>query len=66
MYIYTEKGEAKAKELGFTDRKAGEIAFCGREPVTGTTAKAWEAKGYIKAEDCCGLDPGEIVIFKEH
>ena len=52
LYIYTEKGEAKAKELGFTDRKAEEPAFCGREPVTGTTAKAWEAKGYIvKKED---------------
>lgn len=48
LYIYTEKGETKAKELGFTDRKAEQVAFCGREPVTGTTAKAWEAKGYIR------------------
>ena len=47
-YVYTELGESRAKELGFTDRKAGEPAFCGREPVTGTTAKAWEEKGYIK------------------
>ena len=31
LYIYTEKGEAKAKELGFTDRKAGQVAFCGME-----------------------------------
>ena len=65
-YVYTELGESRAKELGFTDRKAGEIAFCGMEPVTGTTAKAWEAKGYVKAEGCWGLEPGEIVIFKEH
>lgn len=52
MYVYTEKGEARAKQLGYTDRKAGDMAFCGREPVTGPTAKAWEAKGYIvKKED---------------
>ena len=51
LYIYTEKGEAKAKELGFTDRKAGQVAFFGKEPVTGTTAKAWEAKGYITKEE---------------
>ena len=51
LYIYTVKGESRAKELGFTDRKAGEPAFCGREPVTGTTAKAWEAKGYITKEE---------------
>ena len=47
-YVYTEFGEAKAKELCFTDRKEGEIAFCGKEPATGPTAKAWEAKGYIR------------------
>ena len=50
-YVYTEFGEAKAKELGFTDRKAGQVAFCGKEPVTGPTAKAWEAKGYITKEE---------------
>lgn len=48
VYVYTELGESHARELGFTDRKAGEPAFCGKEPVTGTTAKAWEAKGYIR------------------
>ena len=51
LYIYTVKGESRAKELGFTDRKAGRVAFCGKEPVTGPTAKAWEAKGYITKEE---------------
>ena len=47
-YVYTEKGEASAKALGFTDRKAGEVAMCGNKPVSGMTAQAWVAKGYIR------------------
>jgi hypothetical protein len=46
-YIYTQMGENKAKELGFSERKAGTVAYCGSDPVTGLTAKAWEQKGYI-------------------
>ena len=47
-YIYTKKGEARAKELGLEDRKAGTEAMYGGEPLLGgLVAKAWLEKGYI-------------------
>lgn len=48
-YVYTEKAERRAKELGLDERKAGAIACFGREPLTeGMIAQAWIKKGYIK------------------
>ena len=46
-YIYTKKGEARARELGLEERKAGTEAMYGGEPVYGNVAKAWLEKGYI-------------------
>jgi hypothetical protein len=48
MYVYTKYGEEKAKELGFNDRIAGEVAYCGKEPVSGQIAQAWLKSGYIE------------------
>ena len=48
-YVYTEKGEAKAKEYGVEPRKAGDVAMFGYEPLEeGMVANAWLKKGYIK------------------
>ena len=49
-YVYTEKGEARARALGQT-RRAGEIAKCGGEPVFGLTAQRWLEKGYIREKE---------------
>lgn len=47
-YIYTEKGEKRAKELGLEERKAGTTAMLGHEPLQdGITAQAWKEKGYV-------------------
>lgn len=46
-YVYTAKGEARARELGQTDRREGEVAMFGHRPVYGPTAQAWLEKGYI-------------------
>ena len=52
IYYWTEKAEAKAKELGFNDRKAGEVAYFGHEPLHGgMIAQAWKQKGYIVKGD---------------
>lgn len=48
IYVYTEKAENRAKELGLEERKAGSPATCGYDPVRGMTAKAWKEKGYIE------------------
>ena len=48
-YVYTEKGEAKAKEYGVEPRKAGDVAMFGYEPLEeGMVANAWLKKGYIE------------------
>lgn len=53
-YVYTRIGEERATELG-QDRKAGEVAMCGGEPVYGLTAMRWLEKGYIcRKEDYHG------------
>lgn len=46
-YVYTAKGEARARELG-QKRIKGEPALCGGVPVWGQTAWAWLEKGYIE------------------
>lgn len=48
IYVYTPKGEAQGKLLGFPDRKAGTIAMGGYQPVEGQIAAAWREKGYIE------------------
>lgn len=48
-YIYTEKAEKRAKNLGLEERKAGAVAMLGHQPLTdGETARAWKKKGYIE------------------
>ena len=47
-YVYTEMAETRAKELGFDDRRAGETAYYGHEPIDGVAAKWWLEKGYIR------------------
>lgn len=69
VYVYTQEGETRARELGFSDRRAGRVAFCGREPLTGSTAKAWEKKGYVIRKEvnvrtCASLKENEDVVFK--
>lgn len=47
-YIYTEKAEKRAKELGLEERKAGTVAMLGYEPLQGRQiAEAWKKKGYV-------------------
>ena len=47
-YVYTKKGEERARQLGLEARKAGTVAMFGKEPLKGgQIAKAWEKKGYI-------------------
>lgn len=47
-YLWTEKAEKRAKELGLEERKAGTVAMFGYEPLKGgMTATAWKKKGYI-------------------
>lgn len=49
-YVYTEKAEKRAKELGLEERKAGSVAMLGHEPLQcGVIAEAWKKKGYIIA-----------------
>lgn len=48
-YVYTEKAEKRAKELGLEERKAGTVAMFGHQPLTGgMIAQAWKKKGYIR------------------
>lgn len=58
-YVYTEKGEKRAKELGVEPRIAGQPAFFGHSPLSlhHNIAKAWEEKGYVrKLEDVKAVD----------
>ena len=47
MWVYTEKGQQKAEEDGYFDRKAGQPAMLGYMPVKGIIAEKWEESGYI-------------------
>lgn len=48
-YVYTKKAEDRARKLGLDERKAGAVAKCGHQEITGGyIARAWLAKGYIK------------------
>lgn len=47
MYIYTEKAEKRAEELGLEPRRAGTVAMCGSILLSGMIGKAWEKKGYV-------------------
>lgn len=54
MYIYTEKAQKRAEEIGVEPRRIGTVAMCGWKAVDGLTAKSWEKKGYVyevKQED---------------
>lgn len=47
-YVYTEKAEARAKEFGLEERKAGTLAMFGGRPLQGgMIAEAWKKKGYV-------------------
>lgn len=50
MYVYTKKGEERAKKKGLEPRIAGQPAFFGHMPLHlyFQTAKAWEKKGYVE------------------
>lgn len=50
-YVYTAKGEQRAKEIGVEPRKEGTLAMSGYEPVSGFVAQAWLKKGYIREEE---------------
>jgi len=53
-FVYTEKGEAHAKEKGLKDRYAGTVAYYGYEPLEpGSVASAWLEKGYIRKATLC-------------
>ena len=59
MWVYTEYGQKIAERHGSKSRIAGQPAFCGKSPVTGRTAEAWEKSGYIEwkeTENDHGLD----------
>lgn len=47
-YVYTEKAEKRAKELGLEERKAGAVAMLGGKPLeSGITATKWKKRGYV-------------------
>ena len=54
-YVWTEKAEQRAKELGLEPRTAGTVAMYAGEPVTGDytnplqigVAYEWYQRGYI-------------------
>ncbi|MFQ9515305.1 MAG: hypothetical protein ACLRZ9_05705 [Eubacterium sp.] len=47
-YIYTEKAEKRAKELGLEERKAGTVAMFGGHPLQdGPIAMVWEKHGFV-------------------
>ena len=48
MWVYTEYGQKYAELHGHKDRKAGDQALLGYQPVSGRIAEAWEKKGYIR------------------
>lgn len=51
-YVYTEKAEKRAKELGLEERKAGTVAMFGYKPLQGgIIAEAWKKKGYVEEID---------------
>lgn len=47
MWVYTKKGELRAKEKGLEPRLEHTPAFCGNQLVDGQVATAWYEKGYI-------------------
>ena len=47
MYIYTDKGQRRAEEIGVEPRRSGTVAMCGWQAVDGLIALAWMKKGYI-------------------
>lgn len=48
-YVYTEKAEKRAKELGLEPRTAGTTAMFGYKPIDGgPIAQAWLEKSYIE------------------
>ena len=54
MYIYTEKVQKRAEEIGVEPRRTGTVAMCGWKAVDGLIAKSWEKKDYVyevKQED---------------
>lgn len=47
-YVFTEKAEKRAKELGLEERKAGMVAMFGGKPLdSGAIATAWKKRGYV-------------------
>ncbi len=47
-YVFTEKAEKRAKELGLEERKAGAVAMFGGKPLDGgVIATAWKKRGYV-------------------
>ena len=54
IYVYTKKGEERARALNLDERKAGEMAFCGYTPLHecgDDTAKGWLARGYVEEKE---------------
>jgi hypothetical protein len=49
MYVWTEKAEERARELGLEERKAGTEAYYGDKPVEFYGIKVkWVSRGYIE------------------
>jgi len=50
LYVYTQKGQERAEEIGVEPRTAGQPAYFGYEPLElhQPVAKAWLAKGYVE------------------
>ena len=54
IYVYTKKGEERARELRLDERKAGDMAFCGYVPLHkcgNDIAKGWLARGYVEEKE---------------
>lgn len=49
MYVYTEKAQKRAEEIGVEPRIAGQPAYFGHSPLHlhEPTALAWKEKGYV-------------------
>ena len=50
-YVYTDKAEARARELGLDERRAGDKAMLGNRPLDDAPRdirEAWIARGYVE------------------
>lgn len=54
IYVYTKKGEARAREMKLDERKEGETAYCGNKPLHECpfdVQTGWLNRGYVQEKE---------------